>query len=74
MREIVVLIMVGGALIFSVLAYQRVEELSDAVYRLSAQANQEAFQRNRVMTLGQQLEKLLRPLKPSDRKASPAAQ
>ena len=74
MHEIVVLIMAGGALIFSVLAYQRVEELSDAVYRLAAQANQEAFQRNRVVTLGQQMEKLLRPFRPSDRKASPAAQ
>ncbi len=74
MREIVMLIMAGGALIFSALAYQRVEELSDAVYRLSAQANQEAFQRNRVVTLGQQLEKLLRPLKPSDRKGSATAQ
>lgn len=59
MRDIVFLLLAGAALIFSVLAYQRGEELAGIVYRLEAQVNQDEVHRNRVVTLGQQIERLL---------------
>ncbi len=62
MRDIIFLIMIGAALVFSALAYQRGEELADVVYRLEAQANQDEVNRNRVVTLGGQLERLLRSM------------
>jgi hypothetical protein len=71
MRDIILLILVGAALIFSLLAYQRVDELADVVYRLDAQSNQQAFQQNRVITLGKQIEDLARSLTGSGRKAAP---
>ena len=71
MRDIILLILTGAALIFSLLAYQRVEDLADVVYRLDAQSNQQAFQQNRVLTLGKQIEDLARSLTGSGRKAAP---
>ena len=71
MRDTILLILVGAALIFSVLAYQRAEELSDIVNRLDAQTNQQAFQQNRVITLGRQIEGLARPLTGSGQKPAP---
>lgn len=71
MRDTILLILAGAALIFSLLSYQRVEELADVVYRLDAQANQQAFQQNRVITLGNQIEKAARSLTGSGRKAAP---
>jgi hypothetical protein len=62
MRDLIFLIMIGAALIFSALAYQRGEELADIVYRLEAQVSQDEHQRNRVVTLGGQLERLLRSM------------
>jgi hypothetical protein len=73
MRNIVVLILAGGALIFSLLAYQRAEEVAEVIHRMSAEANQEAFQRNRVVVLGHQLENLIRSMSPSPRPAAPPA-
>jgi hypothetical protein len=73
MRNIVMLILSGAALIFSVLAYQRVEELSEVVARLSTDANQESVQRNRVLSLGNRLEKALRPFGGSSRRTPPAS-
>ena len=69
MRDTILLLLAGAALIFSLLAYQRVEELADVVYRLDAQANQHAFQQNRVITLGNQIENLARSL--TGRKVAP---
>ena len=60
MRDIIYLIMIGAALVFGALAYQRGEELAEIVYRLEVQSNQDEINRNRVVTLGQQLERLLR--------------
>ena len=71
MRDTILLVLAGAALIFSLLAYQRAEELADVVYRLDAQANQQAFQQNRVITLGKQIENLLHSLTGSGRKAVP---
>ena len=71
MRDTILLLLAGAALIFSLLAYQRVEEVADVVYRLDAQANQQAFQQNRVITLGKQIEDLARSLTGSGRKAAP---
>jgi len=62
MRDIIFLIMIGAALVFSALAYQRGEELAEVVYRLESQANQDEVNRNRVVTLGGQLERLLRSM------------
>jgi len=73
MRNIVMLVLSGAALIFSVLAYQRVEELSEVVARLSADANRESVQRNRVLSLGNRLEKALRSLGGSSRQTPPAS-
>lgn len=69
MRDLIFLIMLGAALIFSVLSYQRGEELAEIVYRLEAQVNQDEIHRNRVVTLGQQLERLIRGAAGSDKKA-----
>jgi hypothetical protein len=74
MRDSILLILAGAALIFSVLAYQRVEELNDVVHRLDAQANQQAFQQNRVITLGKQIENLARSLTGSGKKPAPPSQ
>ena len=71
MRDTILLLLAGAALIFSLLAYQRGEELADVVYHLDAQANQQAFQQNRVITLGNQIENLARSLTGSGRKATP---
>jgi hypothetical protein len=71
MRDIILLVLAGAALIFSLLAYQRGEDLADVVYRLDAQANQQAFQQNRVITLGNQLENFARSLTGSGRKVAP---
>ena len=73
MRNIVTLILAGAALVYAVLAYQRVEELSEVVYRREAQSSQEQIQRNRVLTLGQQLEKFMRTLSGSGQKPAPAS-
>jgi hypothetical protein len=73
MRNIVMLVLSGAALIFSVLAYQRVEELSEVVARLSTDANRESVQRNRVLSLGNRLEKALRSLGGSSRQTPPAS-
>ncbi len=72
MRDVILLILAGGALIFSVLAYERVEELSQVIYRLDTENRQEAFQRNRVITLGQQIEHMARSLLPGRKAAAPA--
>jgi hypothetical protein len=69
MRDTILLLLAGAALIFSLLAYQRVEDLADVVYRLDAQANQQTFQQNRVITLGNQIENLARSL--TGRKVTP---
>jgi hypothetical protein len=69
MRDTILLLLAGAALIFSLLAYQRVEDLADVVYRLDAQANQQTFQQNRVITLGNQIENLARSL--TGRKVAP---
>ncbi len=60
MRDLILLVLAGAALVFSVLAYQRVEEVSEVVYRLNAQVNQQEFQSNRVISLGRRLESLAR--------------
>ena len=62
MRDIIYLIMIGATLVISALAYQRGEELAEIVYRLEAHANQEDVTRNRLVTLGGQLERLLRSM------------
>jgi len=62
MRDLIFLILAGAAVIFSALAYQRGEELAEIVYRLERQVSQDEVQRNRVVTLGQQLERLLKSL------------
>ena len=72
MRDLIFLIMLGAALIFSALAYQRGEELADIVYRLEQQASQDEIQRNRVVTLGQQLERLIRGATGSGKKSKAA--
>jgi hypothetical protein len=64
------LILAGLALIVSVLTYQRVEELSDSVARLSAEANQESVQRSKVLTTSSRLEKMMRSLAGAGRKTS----
>ncbi len=74
MRNVVVLILAGAALIFSLLAYQRAEEIAEVVYRMNAEANQESIQRNRVLILAHQLENLLRSLHVPSRPAPPPAQ
>jgi hypothetical protein len=71
MRDTILLLLAGAALIFSLLAYQRVEDLADVVYRLDAQANQQAFQQNRVISLGNRIENLARSVTGSGRKADP---
>ena len=71
MRDTILLLLAGAALIFSLLAYQRVEDLADVVYRLDAQANQQAFQQNRVISLGNRIESLARSVTGSGRKAAP---
>jgi len=73
MRNIVMLILSGAALIFSVLAYQRVEELSEVVARLNADVDQESVQRNRVLSLGRRLEKVLPSFGGSSRRTPPAS-
>lgn len=74
MRDTILIVLAGGALVLSALAYQRVEELSEIVYRLDAKSNQEDFQRNRVITLGRQLEDLMRSFTGTGRKTAPPAQ
>ncbi len=68
MRDIIFLIMLGAALVFSALAYQRGEELAEIVYRLEVQSNRDEINRNRVVTLGGQLERLLRSMSGSSGK------
>ena len=74
MRDTILLILAGAALIFSLLAYQRAEEITDVVYRLDAQANQQGFQQNKVMTLGRQIENMARSLTGGGRKAAAPSQ
>jgi hypothetical protein len=66
----VTLILAGLALILSVLAYQRVEDVSDSVARLSAEANQESIQRGKVLTMSSRIEKMMRSLAGSSKKGA----
>jgi hypothetical protein len=60
MRDILLLLLAGGALIFSVLSYQRVEELSEIIARLDTETSRQTIDQNRVLSLGRRLEQVMR--------------
>ncbi len=57
--RVLTLLMAGAALLLSVLTYMRTEEVADRVYSIQQAQDSDTQYRNRVLSLGQQLERLI---------------
>lgn len=57
--RVLTLLMAGAALLLSVLTYMRTEEVADRVYSVQQAQDSDTQYRNRVLSLGQQLERLI---------------
>jgi hypothetical protein len=60
MRDFLLFFLAAAALVVSALAYQRTDELYELVARLNAESGKDVIERNKVLTLGNRLEQMLR--------------